>query len=87
MESFRTFESVFVIAVIGGTSVVSEFLKQQLECFLSALKSAKIRDFHIEGQDQRSDVYSRLDILLSYSGLKAVHLIRKKAPVPSGFDT
>ena len=38
MERFHTVESVFVIAAKGETSVVSEFLKQQLECFLSTLK-------------------------------------------------
>ena len=42
MERFRTFESVFVMAAIGGTGVVSEFLKQQLECFLSTLKDADV---------------------------------------------
>ena len=42
MERFRTFESVFVMAAIGGTGMVSEFLKQQLECFLSTLKGIRM---------------------------------------------
>ena len=46
MERFRTFESVFVMAAIGGTGMVSEFLKQQLECFLSTLKKLKINVFY-----------------------------------------